>query len=62
MSVPFEWEVMDIVYPMRLFAGFMAATQNQQTLSIQAEIGWAVADAGEVDGAEKRVTQHDARR
>ena len=45
VSVPFEWHYMnnDVVHHMRLFAGVMAATQNQQTLAIHAEIGWAVA-------------------
>ena len=61
VSVPFEWRYMrsDTVDHMRFFAGVMAATQNQKTLAIQAEIGWAVADAQEVEGAEKKLEQHD---
>lgn len=64
VSVPFEWKQIgsDVTYHMRFFAGFMAATQNQQTLAIQAEIGWAVADYAEVDGAKKRVEEHNATR
>ena len=64
VSVPFEWHYMrsDTVHHMRFFAGVMAATQNQKTLAIQAEIGWAVADAQEVEGAGKRLEQHDPRR
>jgi hypothetical protein len=60
-SVPFEWRYLhsDIVHHMRFFAGVMAATQNQKTLAIQAEIGWAVADAQEVEGAEQKLKQHD---
>ena len=44
---------------MRFFAGVMAATQNQKTLAIQAEIGWAVAGAQQVKGAEKNLEQYD---
>ena len=64
VSVPFKWKDLpsDTTYDMRFFAGFMAATQNQHTLAIQAEIGWAVADDREVDGAQKRVERHNANR
>ena len=61
VSVPFECRYMrsDTVHHMRFFAGVMAATQNQKTLAIQAEIGWAVADAQQVEGAGKKLEQHD---
>lgn len=60
VSVPFEWQAAnDEVYPMRFFAGVMAATQNQQSLAIQAEVGWAVADAREVDGAQRKMEQNN---
>ena len=64
VSVPFKWNQVTVrnIYDMRFFAGFMAATQNHETLAIQAEIGWAVADAGEVDGAQKRLERHNANR
>ena len=63
VSVPFECHYLtsDKVHHMRFFAGVMAATQNQQTLAIQAEIGWAVADAQEVEGAEQKLKQHNPR-
>ena len=61
VSVPFEWHYLtsDKVHKMHFFAGVMAATQNQQTLTIQAEIGWAMADAQEVEGAEQKLKHHN---
>ena len=53
-SVPFHWEcdATGKQHPMIAFAGFMAATQNPETLAIQPEIGWAIADKNEVDASE----------
>ena len=58
-SVPFEWVSADNVkYPMQFFAGFMAATQDRNTLAIYPEIGWAVADRNEVDFSNKMLKKH----
>ncbi len=44
---------------MQFFAGFMAATQNPDTLAIYPEQGWAVADRNyEIDTAIERKQEH----
>ncbi len=49
VSVPFELVFKNIAkYPMQFFAGFMAATQDHDTLAIHPEIGWAVADRKDI--------------
>ena len=60
VSVPFEWVSVpdDKKYPMQFFAGFMAATQDHNTLAIRPEIGWAVADRNEVNVASTKKEQH----
>lgn len=62
VSVPFVWKVKEKVYPMRFFAGVMAATQDPDTLAIHPEIGWAVAGAREVSEVQKELDEHNSRR
>ncbi len=61
VSVPFEWIAVpeQKQYPMQFFAGFMAATQNPDTLAIYPEQGWAVADRKEIDASSEKKKQHD---
>ncbi len=56
VSVPFEWIAVpeQKQYPMQFFAGFMAATQNPDTLAIYPEQGWAVADRNEIDTSSEK--------
>ena len=43
-STPFKWDYYSTVLPMRFHAGFLTVTQDQHTLAVQPEIGWAVSD------------------
>lgn len=62
VSVPFEWHVLDAVYPMHLYVGFMAATQDPKTFAIHAEVGWAVSDAKEVEAAQHELSKRKRKR
>ena len=62
VSVPFEWKSCDKEYPMQFFAGFLAATQDPDTLAIHPEQGWAVADRNEINvSSEKQLRQKNDR-
>jgi hypothetical protein len=39
---PFTWEYYDTELPMELVAGFVGASQDEKTLALRPEIGWAV--------------------
>ena len=62
VSVPFEWISTpdDKEYPMQFFAGFMAATQDPDTLAIHPEQGWAVADRNEINVSSDKKQKNDS--
>lgn len=39
---PFKWLYLEREFPMHFYAGFMSVTQDQHTLALRPEIGWAV--------------------
>ena len=43
-STPFIWEFPGTEYAMQFYSGFMAVSQDPNTLALRPEIGWAVAD------------------
>lgn len=43
-STPFVWKDFNTDYNMQFYAGFMAVSQNPETLALRPEIGWAVAE------------------
>ena len=61
VSVPFVWKICSESYQMQLYAGFMAATQDKDTLAIQPEIGWAVADDASVAEAKAKCNRLSSR-
>ena len=60
VSVPFEWIVLSQgkQYPMQFYAGFMAATQDPDTMAIHPELGWAVADRNEIETSSKKLSEN----
>ncbi len=46
-KVPFEWEfpLENLVFDMEFVGGFVGVSQDQQTLAVRPEIGWAVLEA-----------------
>lgn len=42
--VPFDWQYRDLCFNMELIGGFMGVSQNQETLALRPEIGWAIID------------------
>ena len=54
VSVPFMLTNPCFSHQMRFYAGFMAATQDQETLTIRPEIGWAVASMASVTEAKEK--------
>lgn len=54
VSAPFVWQIFTDSYKMQFYAGFMAATQDEDTLAIRPEIGWAVADVTSVTEAKSK--------
>lgn len=49
VSTPFIWEYFSEEFAMEFYAGFMAVSQEEKTLGIRPEIGWAVVDEEEVE-------------
>lgn len=43
-KVPFKWKYYDLMFDMEFMGGFVGVTQDQQTLALRPEIGWAVLD------------------
>jgi len=43
-AAPFEWEYYDQTIPMEFLGGFIGVVQDQETLALRPEIGWAVRD------------------
>lgn len=43
-KVPFVWKYYDLMFDMEFIGGFVGVTQDQQTLALRPEIGWAVLD------------------
>jgi hypothetical protein len=43
-KVPFVWKYYDLTFDMEFIGGFVGVTQDQQTLALRPEIGWAVLD------------------
>lgn len=54
VSAPFVWVNGTDSYQMQFYAGFMAATQDKDTLAIRPEIGWAVAEVTSVTEAKAK--------
>ena len=44
-SVPFRWDYLDRAIPMEFLGGFVGVAQNEKTLALRPEIGWAVRQA-----------------
>ena len=55
VCTPFKWQYLEQEFPMHFYAGFMAATQDPDTLAIYPEIGWAVADDKAVECLKDRL-------
>ena len=49
VSTPFVWEYFCEEFDMELYAGFVAVSQDEKTLVVRPEIGWAVVDKEEVE-------------
>ena len=43
---------------MQFYAGFMAATQDPDTMAIHPELGWAVADRNEIETSSKKLSEN----
>ena len=52
---PFKWLYLESEFPMHFYAGFMSVTQDQRTLALRPEIGWAIAN----DQQEKSSNQNE---
>ena len=46
-KAPFTWNYFGVDYKMEFNAGFVGCTQDEKTLSLRPEIGWAVIDLGQ---------------
>ena len=44
VSTPFKWEYFGKEIPMHFYAGFMAVSQDPNSLSVRPVVGWAVVD------------------
>jgi hypothetical protein len=46
-KVPFEWKfpLHNLTFDMEFLGGFVGVAQDQQTLAVRPEIGWAVVEA-----------------
>ncbi len=44
-KVPFGWDYLDQSFDMEFLGGFVGVTQDQKTLTLRPEIGWAVREA-----------------
>ncbi len=43
-KVPFKWEYYDEVYDMNFIGGFVGVSQDENSLALKPEIGWAIQD------------------
>ena len=59
VSVPFLWKISSVSHKMQFYAGFMAATQDDDTLAVRPEIGWAIADVTSVTEAKIKHEKHE---
>ncbi|AMV40207.1 hypothetical protein VT85_22435 [Planctomyces sp. SH-PL62] len=48
-SAPLRWECRDRAFAMEFLGGFVGVAQDDETLSLRPEIGWAVREASETD-------------
>ena len=44
-KAPFRWEYLDRTFDMEFLGGFVGVAQDQETLALRPEIGWAVREA-----------------
>ena len=44
-KAPFRWEYLDRSFDMEFLGGFVGVAQDQETLALRPEIGWAVREA-----------------
>jgi hypothetical protein len=44
-KAPFRWEYLDRTFPMEFLGGFVGVAQDEGTLALRPEIGWAVREA-----------------
>ncbi len=44
-KAPFRWDYLDRSFNMEFLGGFVGVAQNQETLGLRPEIGWAVREA-----------------
>jgi hypothetical protein len=45
-KAPFRWEYLDRTFEMEFLGGFVGVAQDEETLALRPEIGWAVREAG----------------
>jgi hypothetical protein len=46
-NAPFRWRYLDKTFDMEFLGGFVGVGQDEETLAVRPEIGWAVREAGE---------------
>ena len=44
-KAPFRWDYLDRCFDMEFLGGFVGVAQDQETLTLRPEIGWAVREA-----------------
>jgi hypothetical protein len=44
-NAPFHWDYLDRNFEMEFLGGFVGVAQDQETLTLRPEIGWAVREA-----------------
>jgi len=44
-KAPFRWDYLDHSFEMEFLGGFVGVAQDQETLTLRPEIGWAVREA-----------------
>jgi uncharacterized protein DUF4419 len=44
-KVPFRWNYLERFFDMEFLGGFVGVAQDQETLTLRPEIGWAVREA-----------------
>ena len=44
-KAPFRWQCLDQSFDMEFLGGFVGVAQDQETLTLRPEIGWAVREA-----------------
>ena len=44
-KAPFRWDYLDRSFDMEFLGGFVGVAQDQETLTLRPEIGWAVREA-----------------